>query len=78
MSSRAFFVVLIALILGVIYVMQSSDSPPQTSFNQSPKEYIQLVEKKKAARIAVEKALKEGKQRTDKALQELEQGESQR
>ncbi|MET0009107.1 MAG: aldehyde dehydrogenase [Candidatus Thiodiazotropha sp. 6PLUC9] len=70
MSRPAFFAVLIAVIIGVIYVMQVSENPPQTSMNQSPKEYIELVEKKKAARIAVEKALKEGKERTDKALQE--------
>ena len=48
MSRRAFFAVLIALIVGVTYVMQRSDNPPQTSINQSPKEYIELVEKKKA------------------------------
>ena len=68
MSRTAFFVVFIALILGITYVMQSSDNPPQTSINQSPKEYIELVEQKKAARIATEKALKAGKQRTDDAL----------
>ena len=72
MSRSAFFIVLIALIIGVIYVMQVSENPPQTDISQTPKEYIELVEKKKAARIAVEKALKEGKERTDKALQEAE------
>ncbi|MCG7898243.1 MAG: aldehyde dehydrogenase [Candidatus Thiodiazotropha lotti] len=69
MSRTAFFVFFIALILGITYVMQSSDNPPQTSINQSPKEYIELVEQKKAARIATEKALKAGKQRTDDALE---------
>ncbi|MCG7873377.1 MAG: aldehyde dehydrogenase [Candidatus Thiodiazotropha lotti] len=68
MSRTAFFVVFIALVLGIIYVMQSSENPPQTSINQSPKEYIELVEQKKAARLATEKALKAGKQRTDDAL----------
>ncbi|MES9852403.1 MAG: aldehyde dehydrogenase [Candidatus Thiodiazotropha sp. L084R] len=70
MPRTAFFAVFIAVIIAVIYVMQVSENPPQTSINQSPKEYIELVEKKKAARIAVEKALKEGKERTDKALEE--------
>ncbi|MCG8029536.1 MAG: aldehyde dehydrogenase [Candidatus Thiodiazotropha taylori] len=69
MSSRAFFAVFIVLVLGIIYVMKSSDSPPQTSINQTPKEYIELVEQRKAARIATEKALKAGKQRTDEALE---------
>ncbi|MBW9262802.1 MAG: aldehyde dehydrogenase [Candidatus Thiodiazotropha sp. (ex. Lucinisca nassula)] len=69
MSRTAFFVVFIALILGITYVMQSSDNPPQTSINQTPKEYIELVEQRKAARIATEKALKAGKQRTDEALE---------
>ncbi|MCG7909110.1 MAG: aldehyde dehydrogenase, partial [Candidatus Thiodiazotropha taylori] len=64
MSSRAFFAVFIVLVLGIIYVMKSSDNPPQTSINQTPKEYIELVEQRKAARIATEKALKAGKQRT--------------
>ncbi|MEW8628307.1 MAG: aldehyde dehydrogenase [Candidatus Thiodiazotropha sp.] len=70
MSRTAFFVVFIALILGVTYVMQSSDNPPQTSINQSPKEYIELVEQKKAARIANEKARKADEQRTDDAVKE--------
>ncbi|MBV2092318.1 MAG: aldehyde dehydrogenase [Candidatus Thiodiazotropha sp. (ex Ctena orbiculata)] len=69
MSRTAFFLVFIALILGITYVMQSSDNPPQTSINQTPKEYIELVEQRKAARIATEKALKAGKQRTDEALE---------
>ncbi|MBW9257707.1 MAG: aldehyde dehydrogenase [Candidatus Thiodiazotropha sp. (ex. Lucinisca nassula)] len=69
MSRTAFFVVFIALILVITYVMQSSDNPPQTSINQTPKEYIELVEQRKAARIATEKALKAGKQRTDEALE---------
>jgi uncharacterized membrane protein len=69
MSRTAFFVVFITLILGVSYVMLTSDNPPQTSINQSPKEYIELVEQKKAARIAIEKALKEAKQKTDDAIE---------
>ncbi|MEJ2620864.1 MAG: aldehyde dehydrogenase [Candidatus Thiodiazotropha sp.] len=68
MSRTAFFVVFIALIIGITYVMLGSDNPPQTSINQTPKQYIELVEQKKAARIAVEKALNESKRRTDQAL----------
>ncbi len=78
MSRTAFFLVFIALILGIIYVMQSSDNPPQTSINQLPKEYIELIEQKKAARIATEKALKAGKQRTDDAVQKSTEEKAQR
>jgi hypothetical protein len=72
MSRPAFFAVLFVLILGIIYVMYGSDNPPETSINQTPKEYIELVEQKKAARMAVEKALKQGEERTRQALQEAE------
>ena len=72
MSRPAFFAVLIALILGIIYVMQSSDNPPQTSINQTPKEYIELVEQKKAARLAAEKALRQAEERNRQALQDSE------
>ena len=72
MSRQAFFAVLIALILGIIYVMQGSDNPPETSINQTPKEYIELVERKKAARQAVEKAFKQAEERKRQALQDSE------
>jgi predicted nucleotide-binding protein (sugar kinase/HSP70/actin superfamily) len=72
MSRPAFFSVLIALILGIIYIMYGSDNPPETSMNQTPKEYIELVEQKKAARMAVEKALKQGEEHRRQVLQEAE------
>lgn len=72
MANSAFFVVLIVLILGVLYVMKGSDNPPETSFNQSPKEYIELVEQKKAARQATEAMQKSLQQSTEKSEQVLE------
>ncbi|MCU7918947.1 MAG: aldehyde dehydrogenase [Candidatus Thiodiazotropha sp. (ex Dulcina madagascariensis)] len=72
MSNTAFFAVLIVLILGILYVMKGSDNPPQTSINQTPKEYIELVERKKAARRAVEQSLREAEEKTRKALEEAE------
>ncbi|MET0029825.1 MAG: aldehyde dehydrogenase [Candidatus Thiodiazotropha sp.] len=69
MSRQAFFLVLIAIIGGVIYVMRSSDNPPETRYNQTPNEYIELVEKKKAARMAVEKAIQQGEARNREALE---------
>ncbi len=75
MANSAFFVVLIVLILGVLYVMKWSDNPPETSFNQTPKEYIELVEQKKAAREAAEamnKSLQQTEDRSNQALQAIE------
>ena len=72
MANSAFFAVLIVLILAVLYVMKGSDNPPETRYNQTPKEYIELVEQKKAARQAaeaVEHSLQEGAQQADKALE---------
>ncbi|MBT2970395.1 MAG: hypothetical protein B6D72_01545 [gamma proteobacterium symbiont of Ctena orbiculata] len=56
MGNTAFFAVLIVLIIGILYVMKSSDNPPETNINQTPKEYIEMVEKRKAERISEEKA----------------------
>ncbi|MET0067710.1 MAG: aldehyde dehydrogenase [Candidatus Thiodiazotropha sp.] len=69
MSRQAFFLVLVAIVAGVIYVMRGSDNPPETHYNQTPNEYIELVEKKKAARMAVEKALQAGEARNREALE---------
>jgi hypothetical protein len=75
MANIAFFAVLIVLILGVLYVMKWSDNPPETSFNQTPKEYIERVEQKKAARQAAEavnKSLQQGQERSDEALRTIQ------
>ncbi|MCU7905295.1 MAG: aldehyde dehydrogenase [Candidatus Thiodiazotropha sp. (ex Epidulcina cf. delphinae)] len=72
MSNTAFFAVLIVLILGILYVMKGSDNPPQTGIHQTPKEYIELIERKKAARRAVEQSLRQGEEKTRKALEEAE------
>ncbi|MCU7809923.1 MAG: aldehyde dehydrogenase [Candidatus Thiodiazotropha sp. (ex Notomyrtea botanica)] len=74
MANTAFFAVLIVLILGVLYVMKSSDNPPETSYNQTPKQYIELVEQKKAARQAaeqLEKSLQESTEKADQALESI-------
>lgn len=75
MANSAFFAVLIVLILGVVYVMKWSDNPPETSFNQTPKEYIELVEQKKAAREAAEamnRSMQQQAEQSDKLQQALE------
>ncbi len=72
MFNTVFFAVLIVLILGVIYVMKGSDNPPETYFNQTPKEYIELVEQKKAARQAAEamqQSLQQNAEKTDRVLE---------
>jgi uncharacterized membrane protein len=63
MKNTAFFAVLIVLILGIVYVMKSSDNPPETNIHQTPKEYIEMVEKRKAQRLSAEKAQREQEQR---------------
>lgn len=71
MANSAFFAVLIVLILGVLYVMKGSDNPPETSYNQTPKQYIELVEQKKAARQAAEamqQSLQQSTEKSDEAL----------
>ncbi|MDJ0807915.1 MAG: hypothetical protein QNJ78_13925 [Gammaproteobacteria bacterium] len=48
MKNTAFFAILIVLIFGIIYVLKTSDNPPETGMTQTPKEYIEYVEQKKA------------------------------
>ncbi len=75
MANSAFFAVLLVLILGVLYVMKGSDNPPETSYNQTPKQYIELVEQKKAARQAAEamqQSLQQSSEKSDAALKAIE------
>ncbi len=74
MANSAFFAVLIVLILSVFYVMKGSDNPPETSFNQTPKQYIEMVEQKKAARQTAEQmnqSLEESSKRADEVLNSI-------
>ena len=74
MANSAFFVVLLVLILGVLYIMKGSDSPPETRYTQTPKEYIELVERKKAARKAAEslqQSLQQSAEKSDKVLESI-------
>jgi hypothetical protein len=47
MNNTAFYVILIVLILGIAYVMYTSETPPQTGMTQTPKEYIEQLEQDK-------------------------------
>jgi hypothetical protein len=78
MANTAFFAVLIVLILAVLYIMKGSDNPPETRYNQTPKEYIELVEQKKAARQAAEDLQQSLQESSQKADQVLEAAKSQR
>jgi hypothetical protein len=74
MANSVFLVVLIVLILGVLYIMKGSDNPPATRYNQTPKEYIELVEQKKAARQAAEamqQSLQQNAERSDQVLESI-------
>lgn len=73
MANTLFFAVLIVLILGVLYVMKG-DNPPETGYNQTPKQYIELIEQKKAARQAaeqVQQSLQQSSEKSDKALETI-------
>lgn len=75
MANTLFFTVLIVLILGVLYVMNGSDNPPETSYTQTPKQYIEMVEQKKAARQAAEKmqqSLQRSAEQSDQVLKSIE------
>lgn len=50
MNKTAFYAVLIALILGIVYVLATSDKPPATGITQTPEQYIQRLEQSKAAK----------------------------
>jgi hypothetical protein len=65
MKNTAFFAVLIVLILGIVYVMKSSDNPPEIHINQTPKEYIEMVEKRKAERLSTKGRQEQDQERTD-------------
>ncbi len=74
MANSAFFVILIVLILGVLYIMKGSDNPPETGYTQTPKQYIELVEQKKAARQAAEamqQSLERSAEKTDEVVDSI-------
>ncbi len=74
MANSSFFIILIVLILGVLYIMKGSDNPPETSYNQTPKEYIELVEQKKAARQAadaMQQSLQQSGEKSERVLESI-------
>ncbi len=56
MNKTAFFAILIVLILGIAYVLKTSDNPLEIGMTQSPKQYIERLEQKKATKQALEQA----------------------
>jgi hypothetical protein len=52
MNNLPFITILIVLMLGIAYVMLTSDNPPDTGITQTPKQYIEEVEQNKAAKAA--------------------------
>jgi uncharacterized protein YbcC (UPF0753/DUF2309 family) len=72
MNKTVLFAFLIVLVIGVIYVMKTSDKPPQSSMTQTPKEYIEAVERLKEAKRAakqMEDSLERQQQEADQALE---------
>ena len=56
MNKTAFYAILIVLILGIVYVLKTSDNPPETGITQTPKQYIERLEQNKAAKRAAERS----------------------
>jgi len=50
MNKLAFFAVLTVLVLGIVYVYKTAERPPDTGITRTPKEYIEQLERSKAAR----------------------------
>ncbi len=73
MNRTVFFAVLIVLIGGIYYVLKTSDSPPEQDITLTPKEYIELVERKKAARRAAAKLEASMQQSEDRLKQAREE-----
>jgi hypothetical protein len=48
MNKTAFYAILIALVLGIVYVMQTAEHPPDTGMTQTPRQYIEQLERAKA------------------------------
>jgi len=78
MANTLFIAVLIVLILGVLYIMKGNDNPPETGYNQTPKQYIELVEQKKGAQQAADELERSLQESDDKANQALEAARTQR
>ena len=72
MNRAGFFAFLVVLIAALIYLMRTADSPPETGTTMTPKEYIELVESKKAARRAAEDATQSLQQRAEQATETLQ------
>ncbi|MBL3527547.1 MAG: aldehyde dehydrogenase [gamma proteobacterium endosymbiont of Lamellibrachia anaximandri] len=77
MNRTVFFAVLIVLIGGIYYVLKTSDAPLEQDVTLTPKEYIELVERKKAARLAASK-LEASMQRSEEKLKQARQETNQR
>lgn len=55
MKSQPFFLILVVLIGCIIYLYNSTGDKPESAMNLTPKQYIELVEKKKLERRILEK-----------------------
>lgn len=78
MNKTAFYAILIVLILGIVYVLKTSDKPPATGMTQTPKQYIEQLEQNKAAKRALEQADKSLNVTSDSLGTSQEQPEGQR
>lgn len=56
MKRQPFLLIIIALIGTLIYLYNTTSKKPESATNLTPKQYIELVEKRKLERRASEKA----------------------
>ncbi|KRT54274.1 hypothetical protein [endosymbiont of Ridgeia piscesae] len=72
-NRNVFFIVLIVLIGAVIWALQNAEQPPEKGITLTPKEYIELVERKKAARIEAQQLEQAAQERARRAEQTIRQ-----
>ncbi|MES9901212.1 MAG: aldehyde dehydrogenase [Sedimenticola sp.] len=73
MQIKPFFPVFIVLVGVVIYAYYAPKNRPERAINLTPKEYIELVQKNRAAKLAAEAKIKaEAKAKNEQKSEEIQ------
>jgi len=75
-NRNLFLIVLIVLVGVVVWALQNTEPPPEKGVGLTPKGYVELVERKKAARIEAqrfEQAAEKEDQRAQQILNQMPQ-----
>ncbi|HEB95433.1 MAG TPA: hypothetical protein ENI96_03240 [Sedimenticola thiotaurini] len=59
MKIKPFFLILLVLIAGILYIYLESDTRPKKGMTATPRQYIEMVEKDKARRLQAERGKQE-------------------